>query len=430
MRASIHTLGCRLNQAESALLAEYLAEAGYDIVPFGEPADLGIIHTCTVTREADAKSRKLIRQFIRANPEAFTAVIGCYSQRAAETIARIPGVDLILGNQDKLHLLEYVRPRKNHTPRIVCEKILRDDFSIKVPQSGNRPALLRRRANLKIQDGCNAMCSFCIIPFARGRVRSRELHNLLEEARELIRRGAKEIVLTGVNLGTYEYSENTLHDVVAAVGELPGLQRLRISSLEPGTIPESLFDWMNDPGHPLVPFLHIPAQSGSNRILEAMKRKYTREEFLDFIHHAHEQVPGIGIGTDLMAGFPGETEDDFEQSAALLQDSPLFFAHVFKYSERPGTPACRIREKVPPAVAHHRSRQLHQISEEKTARFHAAHLGRVVEVLFEEQAGGHWTGYTGNYIRVGVPVNDTLENQTRIVRLHEDRGDWMLGRLI
>ncbi len=430
MRASIHTLGCRLNQAESALLAEYLAEAGYDIVPFGEPADLGIIHTCTVTREADAKSRKLIRQFIRANPEAVTAVIGCYSQRAAETIARIPGVDLILGNQEKMHLLDYMPLHKHSVPKIVCETISRENFSLHVPHAADRPSFPRRRANLKIQDGCNAMCSFCIIPFARGRVRSRELHNLLEEARELIRRGAKEIVLTGVNLGTYEYSGKTIHDVVSAVGELRGLKRLRISSLEPATLPESLFDWMNDPGHPLVPFLHIPAQSGSNRILEAMKRKYTREAFLDFVQQAHEHVPGIGIGTDLMVGFPGETEDDFAQSTSLLRDSPLFFAHIFKYSERPGTPACRIREKVPPAVAQRRSQQLHRISGEKTARFHAAHLGRTVEVLFEEQVGDYWTGYTGNYIRVGAAARDALGNQMRMVRLHEDRGEWMLGRLL
>ncbi|HPO17198.1 MAG TPA: tRNA (N(6)-L-threonylcarbamoyladenosine(37)-C(2))-methylthiotransferase MtaB [Candidatus Hydrogenedentes bacterium] len=430
MRASIHTLGCRLNQAESSLLAEYLADAGYELVPFGEPADLGIIHTCTVTREADAKSRKLIRQFIRSNPDAFTAVIGCYSQLAAETIARIPGVDLILGNQEKLHLLDYLQPQKNPTPKIVCSKIPREDFSLDVPSTANRPSFLRRRANLKIQDGCNFMCSFCIIPFARGRVRSREISNLLDEARELIRRGAKEIVLTGVNLGTYAYNEKNIYDVAAALGELPGLQRIRISSIEPTTIPEKLFELMNDPAHPLVPFLHIPAQSGSNHILTAMKRNYTREEFLEFIQLAHDSVPGIGIGTDLMVGFPGESEEDFEQSAQLLQESPIFFAHIFKYSERPATPACRIAEKIPPTVAHQRSMKLHHIRTEKTRQFHRAHLGKTLDVLFEESSQGHWTGYTGNYIRIGVSSPENLENQLRPVLLQKDLGEWVSGQLI
>lgn len=426
MRASLHTLGCRLNQGETALLMEKLAAAGYEMVPFGEPADLGVIHTCTVTGEADAKSRKLIRQFVRANPGAFTAVIGCYAQMGSEAIARIPGVDLILGNQEKLNLLEYVGSGKNPAPVVVRDRILRDDFSIAF-ESGT--GAVARRANLKIQDGCNCMCSFCIIPFARGRVRSRELDNLLDEARELVRRGTKEIVLTGINLGTYAHAGKNIEDVVRALGEIEGLHRLRIGSIEPTTIPEGLFECMNDPAHPLVPFLHIPAQSGSDPVLEAMHRNHTREEFRGFIRLAHERVPGIGIGTDFMVGFPGETEADFEDTADLLENSPLFYAHVFKYSERPGTAAARLPGKVPPAIANQRSARLHRISAEKTRRFSEQYLHQQVEVLFESMENGHWGGYTGNYLRVAVPSGEDLGNQIRTAILDEIAGDLLYGHL-
>ncbi len=369
----------------------------------------------------------MIRQFIRTNPDAFTAVIGCYAQMGAESVARIPGVDLILGNQEKLNLLQYVGSGKNPSPVVVRDRILRDDFTIAFV-SGSGP--LDRRAHLKIQEGCNFMCSFCIIPFARGRVRSRELDNLLDEARELVRRGAKEIVLTGVNLGTYGHVGRNIEDVVRALGAVDGLARLRISSIEPTTIPEGIFECMNDPAHPLVPFLHIPAQSGSDAVLKAMHRNYTREDFLSFVRMADARVPGIGIGTDLMVGFPGESEADFEDSCALLEDSPLFYGHIFKYSERPGSAAARIREKVPPDLASRRSARLHTISAEKTRRFCEQHLHRRVEVLFEDCENGHWGGYTGNYLRVAAPSAEDLRNQVRSVVLDEIAGDLVYGRLV
>jgi len=328
-RASIHTLGCRLNQAESALLAEMLTAAGYEIAPFGEAADLGVIHTCTVTQEADAKSRKLVRQFIRRNPEAYTAVIGCYAQMGANTLADIPGIDLIIGNQEKLHLLDYVAAGKNTTPLIVRDRFVRNDFSIAFAATDTP---LSRRANLKVQDGCDFMCSFCVIPFARGRARSRDLDNLLGEARSLVARGAKEIVLTGVNVGLYDYAGHTLVDVVDLLDGLDGLARIRISSIEPTTAPEALLDRMADPGHRLVPYLHLPMQSGADRVLKAMGRRYTSREFLDFARSAAARVPDLGAGTDILVGFPGETDEDFEETCSLFEESPCFYAHVFRYS--------------------------------------------------------------------------------------------------
>jgi threonylcarbamoyladenosine tRNA methylthiotransferase MtaB len=423
-RAALHTLGCRLNQSETNLLTEKLSEAGYDVVPFGEEADLGIVHTCTVTREADAKSRKMVRQFIRKNPEAYTAVIGCYAQMGAQTLAQIPGVDLVVGNQEKLNVLDYVAAGKNPEPLIVRDRMVRDDFTVTFPHTETP---LTQRTNLKIQDGCDFMCSFCIIPFARGRARSRAFNNLLDEACHLVDRGAKELVLTGVNIGTYGWEEKNILDIVDALNAIPDLARVRISSIEPTTIPEELFARMADPVHNLVPYLHIPLQAGSNTTLEAMRRKYTRDEFLDFIYAAHEAVPDIGIGTDILVGFPGETDAQFEETCDILWESPLFYAHVFKYSEREGTASVRIQDKVSPDVAGARSARLRQLSADKTRMFYDHHVGRTLPVLFEQQRNGRWEGYTESYMRVSAIMPGDLTNRIAYVRLTEVQGDMLLG---
>lgn len=425
-RASLHTLGCRLNQSETAILEEKLRAAGYDLVPFGAAAELGIVHTCTVTRMADAKSRKLLQKFIRTNPESFTAVIGCYAQMGADSLAAMPGVDLIVGNQEKLNVLDYVGAGKQASPVVVRDRLDREDFSIDFATEA--PAL-SDRVNLKVQDGCDFMCSFCIIPFARGRARARDFANLLDEARALVARGAKELVLTGVNIGTYALDGRTVVDIVDALDTLPGLARIRISSIEPTTIPEALFDRMRDPDHALAPYLHIPMQSGSNAILAAMRRRYTREAFLDFIHAADAQVPGIGIGTDILVGFPGETEADFENTCDLLWRSPLAYAHVFKYSERPGTASVRLDAKVSPSVMAARSARLHEISAEKSRLFAEHHVGETVEVLFEHQRGGDWTGYTGNYLRVAVRSEEYLRNEIHSVRVQAAGHEGATGTL-
>lgn len=425
-RACVHTLGCRLNQAESAMLTEQLHAAGYDLVPFGEPADLGIINTCTVTGEADSKSRQLVRSFIRKNPHAYTAVIGCYAQMGHKALSEIEGVDLIVGNQEKLNVLAYVAQGKNDSPLVVRDRIERDDFTIEV--IGNTPTA--RRANLKIQDGCDFMCSFCIIPFARGRARSRAWQNLMEEAHQLVERGAKELVLTGVNIGTYSYNDRSIVDVIDALDEIPGLARVRISSIEPTTISESLFDRMNDPGHALVPYLHVPMQSGSNAILRTMKRRYTRESYLEFVERARAEVSEICIGTDIMVGMPGESGADFEDTVLLLERAPIDYAHVFTFSERAGTPAARMANKVSPEDKSLRSARVRKISGLKRRAFYERHLGREVEVLFEHCESGAWVGHTGNYIRVAVRSHECLENQLRMVRLDQICGDMVSGHIL
>ena len=278
-RASVHALGCRLNQYDAIEMEGGLKSSGYEIVSFGESADLGVINTCTVTNEADSKSRNVIRRFIRKNPKAITVVLGCYSQMEANRLAMIEGVDYIIGNHDKMNFLDYIDEQKPEIPVIVHERISREDFSIGFvgqPQ-------FEQRANLKIQDGCDFMCSFCVIPFSRGRARTRELNDLLEEVNRMIVSGVQEIILTGVNLGTYSSNGVNFIGLIEKLCTVEGLNRIRISSIEPTTIPDDIFGLMADGSHSLMPSLHVPLQSGCDSVLRRMKRKYELKEMYDFL---------------------------------------------------------------------------------------------------------------------------------------------------
>jgi threonylcarbamoyladenosine tRNA methylthiotransferase MtaB len=430
-RASLHTLGCRLNQSETLHIRHQLETKGYDIVPFGEPADLAIINTCTVTNLADTKCRQSIRSFTRKNPQAFTAVVGCYSESGASIIAEIPGVDLIIGNQEKLSVLDYIEQEKNDSPVIIRERINKDDFSIHFV--GDVP--FDKRANLKVQDGCDFMCSFCIIPFVRGRSRTREMENLLAEATALTKQGVRELILTGVNIGTYlsQKGENILA-VIDNLNEIVGLDRIRISSIEPTTIPESLFDRMIDPKHALLPFLHIPLQSGCDRILGEMRRKYTVLEYLAFIHRARNTVPDLYIGTDIMVGFPGESLDEFDETCQIFQENPFDFCHVFPYSERDGTLAARREDQIPTEERARRSAHLRRMASSKRYEHYTAYLGKTMPVLFEDPKEGTWPGYTDNYIRVVIKAdqakNEYLANRMGSVRLNKISADFVSGDLL
>lgn len=428
-RASIYTLGCRLNHAESSLIAERLSEAGYIVTPPDEPADVCIINTCTVTGEADAKSRKMIRAFVRNHPEAFIAVVGCYAELAAGAIADIPGVDVILGTQDKLEVIKYLGEHKNAAPIVVRHSIAPEDFAIRVCDSETGVHGLTHRANLKIQDGCDQSCSYCIVPAARGPARSRDFDNLIEETRTLALRGTKEIVLTGVNVGAYAQGPRGLIDVIDAINAIDGIRRIRIGSIELVAIPDGVIDRMADPGHALVPFLHIPLQSGSNDILKQMRRLYTAEAFRDFVREAVRRVPGLCVGVDAMAGFPGETAADFDETCRVLRETPIAYAHVFKYSDRKGADAERMGGKLDPKTLDARSKAVLEISAAKRRAFHEAHLGHTVEVLFEEARDGAWWGYTGNYIRVAACFEESMENTLRNVVLTADCGEHMEGRV-
>lgn len=427
-RAVVHTLGCRLNQAESQMIKDRLAAAGYVVVPFGSEADLGIINTCTVTREADTKCRKAIRQFVSKNPQAYTAVIGCYSQMGAAVIAEIPGVDLIVGNQDKFAVLDHVGQGKNQRPLILRDRISKTDFSLSYV--GDIP--FDKRANLKVQDGCDFMCSFCIIPFARGRARSRDWDNTLGEAKAAAQRGIKELVLTGVNIGTFDNRGRNIVDLVDALNEIPGLLRVRISSIEPTTVPVELYDRMADPRHSLLPYLHLPLQAGSDNVLQLMRRKYTISEYKEFVHEAVKRVPGLCLGTDIMVGFTGETECDFEETCSLFLELPFAYTHVFPFSEREGTLVMQ-REGgwIPMEERSRRCTHLRRLSEKKRYDFMEERIGQTAKVLLEDPRDDGFPGYTENYIRVRVPnPGYDIRNELVTVKLGDIRADWMEAEVV
>ncbi len=423
----MHALGCRLNQYEAVEMEGRLKSSGYDIVSFGEEADLGVINTCTVTNEADSKSRNVIRRFIRKNPQALIVVVGCYSQVNANRIAMIDGVDYIIGNHDKMNFLNYIGDEKPEVPVIIRERISREDFSIGFVGEPK----FEQRANLKIQDGCDFMCSFCIIPFSRGRARSREINDLLDEANRMITNGVREIILTGVNLGTYHSGGVNFLGLIEKLASLEGLDRIRISSIEPTTIPTELFQWMADDQHPLTPYLHIPLQAGCNSVLKNMKRRYGIEEMLDFFNSAKMEIPKLCIGTDLMVGFPGESEKDFLETSNFFTHSPLSYCHVFTFSERSGTPASKMKNQVPMDLRRKRSAQLRRLSSSKRMDFHKGQEGNLETVLIENPKDNYFTGYTPNYTRVIVENADhDISNQLVQVRLNHASPEFIDAELV
>jgi threonylcarbamoyladenosine tRNA methylthiotransferase MtaB len=425
-KASLHTLGCRLNQAETAIIAKTLSDSGFEIVEWGEPADLTVINTCTVTEQADSKCRQAVRQAIRKNPNAYVAVVGCYSQIAAETISKIKGVDLIVGNEHKLRVVDYLDGlKKADTPVIIhSSKISRDEFVIDSVGLYDHHA----RANLKLQDGCDFVCSFCIIPRARGRARSRKFSDVIAEAEKLAEMGYKEIVLTGVNIGTYSSGGRGFLEVIMSLEKVRGIERIRISSIEPTTIGREIVEHMAH-SDKLCHHLHIPLQSGDNSILEAMCRKHTSEEFADFVEWAAERIPDIGIGTDIMVGFPGEGEEEFKSTRKLLADLPVEYFHVFTYSDRDSTPASRMPGKVDFHVKKERSRIMIEMGQRKRYAFYEGYFGKTVYVLFETESNGQWTGFTSNYMKLRVESEQALRNQIREVSPIRIEGDTLIGEL-
>lgn len=414
--ATVHTIGCRLNQAESAVMADRLRAKGYRLVDYGQPTDLLVLNTCSVTEEAERDCRYAIRRTLRRSPRAFVAVTGCYAQTGVEALRRLPGIDLILGSQFKMALPEYLpdpaalhkqpAPHVFHTRRIEHEEFL-------MAGAGDYETT---RAHLKIQDGCGFMCSFCIIPFARGQERSRNSGDVLREAAELAARGHRELVLTGVNIGRYAADGCTLLGLIRKLEAVQGVERIRISSIEPTTISGELLAHMAD-SPKLCRHLHIPLQSGDDGMLRAMNRRYTVREYAALIERAATMIPDLALGTDLMVGFPGESEQAFDATCAGVADLPFAYLHVFSFSKRPGTAAGRLSDAVAPAEVGHRSRLLAGISRAKRLAFYQRFAGRTLPVLFENRsAGGRWMGLTDNYIRVGVasplPLANRLEPVT------------------
>jgi threonylcarbamoyladenosine tRNA methylthiotransferase MtaB len=429
---SFHTLGCKLNQFETNAVVGQFQKLAYTVVGTKEPADLVLLDTCTVTDRADQKARQLIRAAIRRNPMAVIVVMGCYSQSNAAEIAQIPGVDYILGNREKVNAPQAIGiPRKQPEPVILVGRpATKTDREFIAVEGFER----QTRAYLKIQDGCDIFCSFCIVPFTRGRSRSMPREAILKQAVHLLDKGFREIVLTGVHIGDFGLDLEPKSHLCALCEDLlalPKLLRLRISSIEPWDITPELINLMAREER-FCSHIHTAIQSGSNRVLERMKRRITADGLHDLFKHLEQRMPRLGLGSDVLVGFPGESHEDFEATLDMVRAYSFSNLHVFPYSEREGTRAASFDGVVPVALRKERCRILHELADEKRSDFHSSFLGQSVLVLLEKKEGkGSLFGFTPEYIRVEVPLGDRdpQELMNTMVRVHliEDLGTHMLA---
>ncbi len=428
-RVALHTLGCKLNYAETSTIGKQFLDRGFELVPFGAPAEVNVINTCSVTERADQECRQMIRRALRAAPDSYVIVTGCYAQLAPDEVAAIDGVDLVAGTKEKFDLLALAGDIR----KLSCASV--HVSSLHLPQTfapaWTTEAGGRTRAFLKVQDGCDFSCSFCTIPRARGESRSQALPDTVRAAEELVDKGYKEIVLTGVNVGDYgKKASSSLAALLRSLLGVQGLERIRVSSIEPNLVTEEILDVLGS-NSVLCNHLHIPLQSGSDRILGLMRRRYKSADYAVVIESVVKHLPECGIGADVIVGFPGESEADFEDTHRFLADLPLSYLHVFTYSERPGTPAMAMPEAVPPAVRSHRNAVLRSLGERKRNEFLRRHVGSTVSVLLESEVDdGLRFGFTTDYCRVGVAEEGTAENGIVDVRVEKVEGGYAIGKAI
>jgi len=417
-KAAYYTLGCKLNFAETSTIGKVLSEQGVRKVRPGENADICVINTCSVTELADKKCRQAIRRISKQHPNAFVVVTGCYAQLKPEEVAHIEGVDLVLGAEQKLDILYYLNDLHKTDADGEIHTSASKDIRTFTPSCS---ADDRTRHFLKVQDGCDYFCSYCTIPFARGRSRNGSIESLVKQAEEVAAQGGKEIVLTGVNIGDFgKTTGETFIDLIRALDEVEGIERYRISSIEPNLITDEAIDFVAGSKR-FAPHFHIPLQSGSDDVLKLMRRRYDTALFRHKIEKIKSILPDAFIGVDVIVGTRGETDAYFEDARRFIESLDVTQLHVFSYSERPGTQALKIDYVVDPKVKHIRSQILLDLSEKKLQAFYEAHIGREAKVLFEHtKKDGMMHGFTENYIKVETPYDASLINETRRIRL----GGW------
>ena len=416
--AAYYTLGCKLNFAETSTIGKTLAEQGIRKARPGEKADICVVNTCSVTELADKKCRQAIRRIGKQHPGAFIVVTGCYAQLKPEEVSHIEGVDLVLGAEQKLDILQYLDDlKKKESGGTIIASPSKDIRTFSPSCSADD----RTRHFLKVQDGCDYFCSYCTIPFARGRSRNGTIESLVKQAKDVASKGGKEIVLTGVNIGDFGKSTGeTFIDLIRALDEVEGIVRYRISSIEPNLIIDEAIEFVAQSKR-FAPHFHIPLQSGSDAVLKLMRRRYDTALFRHKIEKIKEVMPHAFIGVDVIVGTRGETPEYFEEARTFIDSLAISQLHVFSYSERPGTQALKIDYVVDPKEKHVRSQQLLDISEQKLQTFYEAHIGQKANVLFEQtRKGGMMHGFTENYIKVEIPYNHSLVNETKEVIL----GGW------
>ena len=413
-KAAFYTLGCKLNFSETSSIARRFEDVGFERIDFSEKADVVVINSCSVTAEGDKKTRNIIRQAVRKNPDSLIIVTGCYAQLQPEVIQKIEGVDLIVGSGEKLNITEYLG---NLDKKVQTEIHIQQPNQIKnyfhAYSFGDRT-----RSFLKVQDGCDYYCTYCTIPYARGRSRNDSIINTVAQAREIVAKGTLEIILTGVNIGDFGKSTGEAFiDLLKGLDQIENLPRIRISSIEPNLLTNEIIEFVAQSKH-IMPHFHLPLQSGSNDVLALMKRKYKREVFESRVAKIKKEIPSAFIGVDIIAGTNGETDEFFRESYRFVADLDVSQLHAFPYSERPGTKALEIQPVIPVEERKHRSQRLIELSDRKMQYFYTQNLGTVHEVLFEEQKDKkNLTGFTDNYVRVEMEYCQEMKNHIVSVKL-------------
>ena len=420
---AFYTLGCKLNFSETSTIGRTLVQAGYGKVPFEAGADVYVINTCSVTDHADRKCKKIVREALRHNPNAFVAVIGCYAQLKPHEIASIPGVDLVLGAAEKFNIEQYLTDTRKKEVAEVKDGKIKEVIEYHSSYSlGDRT-----RTFLKVQDGCDYFCSFCTIPLARGSSRSDTISNVVKQAEKIVRSGIKEIVLTGVNTGDFGANTGeTFYELLRALEQVNGLERLRISSIEPNLLSNEIIDLASQ-SSVIVPHFHIPLQSGNDELLHSMRRKYDTVLYTSRIERIKKQMPHACIGVDVIVGFPGETHEHFLSTYNYLNELDISYLHVFTYSERANTTAIKMKGKVKQNDRHERNKMLAILSDKKRRHFYEQQVGKTVKVLWEaENDNDTMYGFTDNYVRVKTHYDPMLVNEITEFELTEIDADMVM----
>lgn len=423
---AFHTLGCKVNTYESNAMLKIFQDAGYQEVDFKEVADVYVINTCTVTNTGDSKSRQMIRKAIRKNPEAVVCAVGCYSQVAPEDIEQIEGIGVVLGTQYRKEIVDLVEEYQKTNQKIVKVDSLKN---LRKFEDLNIDRFKNTRAFLKIQDGCNNFCTYCIIPYARGRVRSRKPESVLKQAELLVSRGYVEIVLTGIHTAGYgEDLENySFYDLLVDLVKIKGLKRLRISSIETSQITDEIIDLIGS-NDIIVDHLHVPLQSGCDATLKRMNRKYTTEQYLEKINKIRSYLPNIAFTTDVIVGFPGETDEEFQATYDFIKKVNYSQLHVFPYSPRKNTPAAKMKDQVNDQVKHQRVERLLELSKQLNYDFAMKQIDKTLKVLFEKRLGDYLIGHASDYLQVKVKTNENLIGEIVNIKI-EKYSDMLEGSI-
>ena len=423
------TLGCKVNQYETNAMEEKFIKAGYEIVDFEQKADIYVINTCTVTNMSDKKSRQMIRRAKQLNTNSIVVAVGCYAQVSKEKLEEIEELDLILGNNEKKEIVQYIE--KFQKEKIVhLEDVMSQNEFV---DFGTTVHMDKTRAVIKVQDGCDRFCSYCIIPYARGRVRSRKLESVIEEIKTLATKGVKEVVITGIHIASYgkDFKENIgLIDLLEEINKIVGIERIRLGSLEPTIIDEKFLERLSKLDK-ICHHFHLSLQSGCDETLKRMNRKYTISEFEKVVQLLRSTYKDVILTTDIIVGFPGETEEEFNTTYEFLKKICFYKMHVFKYSRRKGTKADKMENQINPQVQEERSKKLLELSDENQEKYNKAYIGKTVEVLFEEKQGEYIKGHTENYLLVNVKSDEISKYHNKIVKVEimDELGEALFGEL-